>query len=586
MAASAKQLPAQGARRGCGVGSVCTLAQVHYAWVVTCVTFLTLVIGAGVRATPGVLIAALEQEFGWSRALISGAVSINILLYGMVGPFAAALMLSFGVTRMMLAAMCLLTAGVALSSLVSSAWHLYVLWGLVVGCGSGVVAGVLGAVVADAWFVSRKGVVMGLFSASTSSGQLVFAPALAAIVESGLGWRVAVWVMGGAAALACPLIAWLMRDSPATVGLHAYGALPQQPAVEEAEACADSTKPARGRGDAGLGEGSQDGDRSDPSDGVERDAMEPPGAENATDASQSAALAAPASPTPEALAPTDENVRTAVRSIRGPITAAMRALRFGSTNKDFLLLAGSFWVCGASTNGLIATHLIPACVDHGISEVTAAGLLSTMGVLDVVGTLASGWLSDRKPPQWLLCWYYLLRGLSLLALPWAFEANMAGLWPFAVVFGLDWIATVPPTKRLCDSCFGALSTAAATAHAAASEDGSTLAAAGASGDAATPAPLAAASGQHDSIEIELPEPAVESPTTAAPVAAPAFHPDARFARPSIMFGWCLAAHQVGAAMAAAGAGAARTGMGNYSTAFWASGGLCMFAAAMVLRIGR
>jgi len=252
-------------------------------------------------------------------------------------------------------------------------WQLLLLWGVVVGAGSGVVALVLGATVVNRWFAARRGLVMGVLTASTATGQLVFLPALAAIAASE-GWRNVSLTVAAAALALVPLVALLMRDRPAQVGLLPYGA--------------------------------------------ER---------------------------PEAAAPRTGN----------PVAVALATLATGLRSRDFWLLAGSFFICGASTNGLIGTHLIPACVDHGIPEVTGAGLLAAMGLFDLVGTVLSGWLSDRWNNRALLAWYYGLRGLSLVFLPFSFDLSFYGLSLFAVFYGLDWIATVPPTVRLTTSLFGA-----------------------------------------------------------------------------------------------------------------------------------
>lgn len=501
----------------------------HYGWLVAGVTFACLCIGGGIRAAPGVLLPALSADTGWSRAVLSGAISINILLYGLIGPFAAALMLAFGVKRAMLGALVVLALGVSVAATATDVWQLYLLWGIAVGLGSGFIAGVLGAVVADRWFVERKGLVMGLFSASTSSGQLVFAPLLAAIVEGTHSWRTAALTMGAVAAGAVPFVAWLMVDTPSVLGLEPYGvrkakiAAPSASTDAAATASAAVSEPSTQLRTVASSE-ENTGERDD-------EALRPESPNNAHSSQMQGAAQRqeeeeeekdgqePWRPPNE---PTDPQARMGAptskwQQAKTAMASAVAALRFGVTDKDFWLLAGSFWVCGASTNGLIGTHLVSACVDHGINEVTAAGLLSSMGVLDVVGTVGSGWLSDRYPPQRLLAVYYFLRGLSLLALPWAFDASLGGLWPFAVVYGLDWIATVPPTKKLCDACYGG----GRSAHS-----------------------------------------------------------------PSVMFGWCLAAHQVGAAMAAAGAGAVRSAFGSYATAFLFSGGVCVLAALVVLNIGR
>jgi sugar phosphate permease len=347
--------------------------KLHYAWVIAAITFLTLLVAAGLRSTPGVLIVPLEVEFGWSRATISFAVGLNIFLYGLIGPFAAAVMDRFGLRRTMLAALACIAAGVALTPLMARPWQLVLLWGVVVGIGSGSAALVLGATVVARWFATRRGLVMGLLTASSATGQLIFLPVLASLAES-YGWRSVSLTVAGVAIALFPIVALLMRDRPEDIGLKRYGAA------------------------------------------------------------------------------ADENLVLAARG--NPIGRALAALRDGLRSRDFWLLAGSFFICGASTNGLIGTHLIPACLDHGIPPVAGASLLAAMGVFDLVGTTLSGWLSDRWSNRGLLAWYYGLRGLSLIYLPFAFDVSFYGLSLFAVFYGLDWIATVPPTVRLAAQTFG------------------------------------------------------------------------------------------------------------------------------------
>lgn len=344
----------------------------HYAWVIVAVTFLVLLTGAGIRATPSVLIVPLEREFGWSAATIGGAIAINIFLFGLIGPFAVAVIERFGLRQTVCGALLLLSVGVALTSLMTSAWQLYLLWGIVVGSGCGVVALVLGATVANRWFVQRRGLVLGLLTASSATGQLVFLPLLASFSDN-FGWRSVSITVALVALALIPLVAFFMRDRPSDMGLPAYGAA---------------------------------------------------------------------------------EVDTGVKHLQNPAKRALLALRDGARTRDFWLLAGTFFVCGASTNGLVGTHLIPACIDHGIPEVSAAGLLAMMGIFDFFGTTGSGWLSDRVDSRVLLFWYYGLRGLSLLFLPYAFDYNFYGLSMFAVFYGLDWIATVPPTVRLAEKAFG------------------------------------------------------------------------------------------------------------------------------------
>jgi sugar phosphate permease len=346
--------------------------RVHYGWIVVAVTFVTLLAAAGIRSAPGVLIIPLEREFGWTRATVSFAVSINLFLYGLSGPFIAGLMDRLGIRRVMVTSLALVATGVALTTLMTASWQLALLWGVVVGLGTGTMASVLGAMVANRWFTERRGVVLGLLTASSATGQLLFLPLLASMVVR-LGWRSAVLLVAGVALVVLPLVALLMRDHPRDIGLRPFG--------------------------------------------------EPGNA--------------PLTPSPRAAA-----------------AAPLIGLVLGLRSRDFWLLAGSFFICGLSTNGLIGTHLIPASMEHGIPEVMAASLLASIGLLDIIGTTVSGWLSDRWDNRYLLCWYYGLRGLSLLFLPYAFGSAYLGLSAFVIFYGLDWVATVPPTARLAADTFG------------------------------------------------------------------------------------------------------------------------------------
>jgi sugar phosphate permease len=346
--------------------------RLHYAWIIAAVTFVVGLLTAGVRAAPGVLIVPLEHEFGWSPATISFAVGINILLYGLVGPFAAALMDRFGVRRVMSLALAVSAAAVALSPAMHQAWQLVLLWGIVVGLGTGVIGAYIAAYIAARWFQRRQGLVVGVLTAANAAGQLVFLPNLAILVTD-FGWRAMSLVLAVVVAAFIPLIALLMRDRPADLGLARYGAEAPEPA-----------------------------------------------------------------PSP----------------VVNPFVAAFSALSSGARKRDFWLIAGGYFVCGATTNGLIGTHLIPACVDHGLSEVAGAGLLAATGVFSFLGGTLSGWLSDRWDNRVLLAWYYGLRGLALMYLPFAFGMSIFGLPLFAVFYGLDWIASVPPTVRLLNRVVG------------------------------------------------------------------------------------------------------------------------------------
>ena len=347
-------------------------ARLHYAWVILGVTCLTVVMTAGVSSVPAVLIHPLEVAFGWDRAAIALAVSINVFLYGLAGPFAGRVILRVGPRRVMVTSLLVIALGVAASTQVQTLFHLYLLWGVVVGLGTGSTALVLSATVVNRWFATQRGLALGLLGAATSTGRLVFLPLLATVVAA-LGWQAVGWVVAGCILLVVlPLVALLMRDAPATMGLTPYGAV-----------C-----------DAASGGQSPPSPREDP------------------------------------LVP----LRTAVR------------------HGDFWRLWLTFAICGVTTNGLIGTHLIPYAIDRELSAVAAAKTLAMMGLLDVVGTLGSGWLSDRYDKRVLLAGYYGLRGLSLLYLPYA--DNVTKLALFGILYGLDWIATVPPTVGLASDIFG------------------------------------------------------------------------------------------------------------------------------------
>ncbi|MFI5400198.1 MAG: MFS transporter [SAR324 cluster bacterium] len=408
--------------------------RMHYGWIVAAVMFLTMLAAAGVRSAPGVLMVPLERDLGWSRAIVSLAVSVNLVLFGLVGPFAAALVERFGARRVVLTSLVLLAVGVSLTTQMTRPWQMVLLWGVLVGAGTSMMALATAATVINRWFSERRGLVMGLLTASNATGQLIFLPVMAWIAET-VGWRPMVLAVAGIAAVLIPVVFLWMRDRPSDVGLRPYG---------------------------------------EPAD----------------------APAAPPQPR------------------RNPMVAALIVLRIGMRSVDFWLLFATFFICGLSTNGLIATHLISACMDSGMPEVRAAGLLAAMGVFDLAGTTLSGYLSDRWNNRYLLFWYYGLRGLSLVYLPFALDSVFfLGLSVFSVFYGLDWVATVPPTARLTSDVFG-------------KENG------------------------------------------------------------GIMFGWIVAGHQIGAGVAAFGAGMLRTVMGTYVQAFVIAGVFCIVAALLALRIGQ
>ncbi|WDD96192.1 MFS transporter [Burkholderia sp. FERM BP-3421] len=346
----------------------------HYGWLAAAVVFLVLLAAAGTRATPSVLMVPLERELGWSRATISLAISVNIALYGLTGPFAAAAMQRFGVRPTILSALTVMGAGVALSSLMTATWQMVLIWGVMVGGATGVAALTLSATFVTRWFSARRGLVMGLLTASSATGQLVFLPMLAAVAQRH-GWRPVVLVVALAVALVVPLVAFLLPERPADLRLRPYGEPADAPVVPEGPK-------------------------------------------------------------------------------QNPLAVAFGTLFSAARTRDFWLLFFSFFICGASTNGYVGTHLIAMCSDYGMSEVQGASLLAAMGVFDLVGTTLSGWLSDRYDSRVLLFWYYGLRGLSLIYLPHAFGIDFFGLPLFAVFYGLDWIATVPPTVRLATDVYG------------------------------------------------------------------------------------------------------------------------------------
>lgn len=348
----------------------------HRAWFVAAVTFVTIIGAAAFRSLPGLLIDPLHQEFDWSRGTISAAVSINLALYGLTAPFAAALMDRFGIRRVVAVALTVIAVGSGATVWMTAAWQLMLCWGLLVGLGAGSMALAFAATVTNRWFTERRGLVTGILTAASASGQLIFLPLLSWIVEEH-DWRPAAVTVALAALAVVPFVWLLLRDHPADVGLKPYGA----------------------------------------KEFVEK----PP-------------------PVPGAA--------------RRAVTVLVSAMRTG----PFWLLAGTFAICGASTNGLIQTHFVPAAHDHGMPITAAASLLAVIGVFDVLGTIASGWFTDRFEPRRLLAVYYAFRGVSLLFLPMLLVMQGPSVQLpmvfFIVFYGLDWVATVPPTLALCREHYG------------------------------------------------------------------------------------------------------------------------------------
>ncbi len=404
----------------------------HRAWTVAAIAFVTIIGAAGFASLPGLLIDPLHEEFGWGRGTIGFAVSVNLALYGLTAPFAAALMDRFGIRTVIAAALTVIAAGGGLTVFMTEPWQLILCWGVLVGLGSGSMALAFAATVTNRWFVARRGLVTGLLTAGGASGQLIFLPLLSWIVER-YDWRPAAMTVTVAALAIVPLVWLLLRDYPSDVGLAPYGA-----------------------------------------DGP---------------------------PTP----------RPAPR--RGAARRALKALASASRTSSFWLLAGAFAICGASTNGLVKTHFVPAAHDHGMPVTAAASLLAVIGIFDILGTVASGWFTDRFDARRLLAVYYALRGLSLMFLPILLADTVHPPMIFFIVFyGLDWVATVPPTMALCREQYG--------------EDS------------------------------------------------------------AIVFGWVLAAHQVGAGLVAFVGGVVRDAFGSYDLVWYGAGALCAIAALMSLVIRR
>ena len=393
--------------------------------------FLALVGAAGFRAAPGALMVPLHDEFGWSTSVMSLAVSINLVLFGLTAPFAAALMDRFGVRRVVALALTLVALGAGSSVLMTASWQLLVCWGVLIGLGTGSMALVFAATIAHRWFEQRRGLVMGVLTAGSATGQLVFLPIVASLADHA-GWRPASLVVAAAALVVVPVVWVVVRDFPEERGVRPFGA------------AADWTPPPRQHG--------------------------------------------------------------------GATRRALEGLAFASRHRAFWALAVAFAICGATTNGLIGIHFIPSAHDHGMSSTTAAGLLAVVGVFDIVGTIASGWLTDKFDPRVLLVAYYAFRGLGLLLLPQLLADSVhPSMVLFIVIYGLDWVATVPPTAALCREAFGE--------------------------------------------------------------------------RGTIVFGWVFASHQLGAAVAALGAGVIRDQLGAYTWAWWGGAALCAIAAVLSVVVG-
>ncbi|MDB5991845.1 MAG: transporter [Herbaspirillum sp.] len=411
--------------------------HIHYGWVIVALTFLTMLTSSAALSLPGALIQPLNKEFAWNTEQISSVLALRFALYGLLGPFSAILIERYGMRRVMCIALALVASSMALVTMLSQLWQLFLLWGLLLGLGSGMTALVLGAMVANRWFETHRGLVIGMLTASSATGQLIFLPVAAWLIEH-FGWRAAVLPVFISCLTTAILAFFFMRDRPEDVGLRAYGADPAAPLPASASA----------------------------------------------------------------------PVKARPISLWEPLLILRSVIR----NRTFLILAATFFICGLSTNGLIQTHFISLCGDYGLTAIPAAGVLAMMGGFDFFGTILSGWLSDRYDNRKLLFWYYSLRGLSLFWLPHS-TFSLYGLSIFAMFYGLDWIATVPPTVKLTAARFGK-------------------------------------------------------------------------ERAGTVFGWIFAAHQLGAATAAYGAGFVRTLLLTYTPALYVAGGMCLIAGAITMAIRR
>lgn len=404
---------------------------IHYGFVVAIVTFFTMLIMSAALGLPGAMMKSFNLEFGWSVDEVSSAVALRFFLFGLMGPFAALLMERYGLKKVMCGGLFMVGLGLAMATQVTALWHLFVLWGVMLGVGTGMTALVLGAVVSSRWFTKKRGLVLGIFSASTATGQLLFLPIATWLIEN-VGWRVSVLPIVVGCALMALLVILLMSNRPSEIGLTSFGELPSA-------------------------------------------------ANTANTAS----------------------VPNMVLNFKTPFIALADAAK----TQTFWILAGTFFICGLSTSGLVQTHFITLCGDNGMDALPAASVLAMMGIFDVVGTVTSGWLSDRYDNRKLLFWYYGLRGLSLFWLPFS-TFSIYGLSIFAMFYGLDWIATVPPTVKLAGAAFGK-------------------------------------------------------------------------ERVGMVFGWIFAAHQLGSAVAAYGAGLVRVTLLTYNPALIGAGVFCLIAAVSI-----
>lgn len=352
------------------------MKRFHYSWIILLISFSSIIVAGIVRSSSGVFIEPFENEFGWDRSVISLAFAVGLFLYGISGPFMAALIEVLGLKKIMIISMATLFTGTLLTLKMQYSWQLIVIWGIIIGLGSGLFLTVLSPYIANRWFVKRRGLAVGILTASTATGQLILLPILAIMINH-YSWRWAICLILILSFVMLVIIILFMKSTPKDIGIFPYG---MEEEIQESNQGYKETN---------------------------------------------------------------------------PIVIAFNGLFEAVKVKEFWLLAGSFFICGLSTSGIIGTHFVSYCISYGVPLVTAASLLSFMGIFDLAGTTLSGWLSDHFDNRWLLFWYYSLRGASLVLLPLAlFKGSVTLLIIFSVFYGLDWIATVPPTISISRQVFG------------------------------------------------------------------------------------------------------------------------------------
>src|SRR3984957_7508940 len=344
---------------------------IHYGWVMVALTLCFVICSSAVMSIPGILLVPLSKESGWSIGELSGPLGLRMALFGIIAPFAGALMLRYGPRNVVSASAALLILGIVLAMTTRTKWQLWLSFGTILGIAPGLTALALTTTIATRWFTERRGLVLGLMGAGTATGQLIFLTPAAWLTEH-YGWRMSLApsaVMVGLVAIAFYLFP---TDRPSDVELPPYG--------------------------------------------------------------EDVVLANPPVPHGNAFA------------------LSLAALRTASSSIVFWVMAFTFFVCGVSSFGLMP-HFVTLCGDFGIVPLIATSLLALIGICDMVGTIGSGWLSDRFDNRWLLGIYYGFRGLSLIWFPFC-GFSIFGLTIFPVFYGPGFIATIPPTVRLTAREFG------------------------------------------------------------------------------------------------------------------------------------